>query len=242
MLVDRDPALLVRLTGDLERSGFLVESLCSTDGLTPDLLALSAPDWLVMDEGLPGLTRAALLVLVRSMKSRLPFVQVAVVAEREVAAAEADYAVDRAVPRELLVREGGPALQLGGEAPPSVDVRSLIDDLLGTHPQEQPRVFEVSLDMFGESNLYVDGSGRVEGVFASTSVLPAIGNKVSLKVNVLGRKSFTVEGEVAWQRTRASFGNRVPTGVGVRLQSPSEELRLSLDRFVDLREPLVWAS
>jgi Tfp pilus assembly protein PilZ len=239
VLVDRDAALLSRLSGELERTGLLTETLSSTDGLTPDLLALSAPDWLVLDEGLPGLTRAALLVLVRSLKARLPLLQVAVSCERPSAQVEAELAADRAVPRELLLREGGAALQLDAGVPSSVDVRALIDDVLGKAPAEQSRLFEVALDLFGDSNVYLGNGGGVEGIFVATAVLPAIGHKVQLRLNLFGRKSFEAEGEVAWQRPRSSFGGKIATGVGVKLTAVGEEARLALDRFVELREPLM---
>ncbi|HEX4802477.1 MAG TPA: hypothetical protein VFV14_03140, partial [Myxococcaceae bacterium] len=54
VLVDRDPLLLSKLTGEMSQSGFIVESLSSGVGLTPDLLELSSPDFLLLDAELPG--------------------------------------------------------------------------------------------------------------------------------------------------------------------------------------------
>ena len=72
VLVDRDPLLLSRLTGELSQSGFVVESLSTVVGLTPDLLELSNPDFLLLDGELPGIKHSALMVLIRSLKARRP--------------------------------------------------------------------------------------------------------------------------------------------------------------------------
>ena len=55
VLIDRDPQLIARISGELMRAGMQVEGLSSTLGLTPELLALSTPDVVLLDTGLPSL-------------------------------------------------------------------------------------------------------------------------------------------------------------------------------------------
>lgn len=236
VLVDRDRALLDRLSVELARGGAAVETLSSTAGLTPDLLALSAPDWLVLDAGLPGMSRAALLVVARSLKARLPMVRVVVVTEGGPDAA-LDVPGATAIPRATLCAEGGAALGIVATA---VDVRAVIDSVLGrAEPAKGSQRYEVTIDLFSDTTFWT-GKDKAMGVFVVTSVPPAVGEKVSLAVSLMGRKTLELEGEVAWLRTRRSFGLKQPPGVGVRLLDVAEEQRLSIDRFLEQREPLMW--
>ncbi|HEY3450599.1 MAG TPA: hypothetical protein VGK67_29860 [Myxococcales bacterium] len=238
VLVDRDPALLDRLSVELARGGAAVETLSSTAGLTPDLLALSAPDWLVLDAGLPGMTRGALLVIARSLKSRLPLLRVMVVTEGE-CDAERDCPGATAIPRATLCAEGSAALGIVAAA---VDVRAVIDGVLGrATPSALPRGerYEVAIDLFSDATFWV-GKDKAVGVFVVTNVQPALGEQVSLAVTLMGRKTLELKGEVAWLRTRRSFGLKQPPGVGVKLVGSGEEQRLAIDRFLEQREPLMW--
>ncbi|MGC4122543.1 MAG: hypothetical protein QM765_49800 [Myxococcales bacterium] len=236
VLVDRDPALLDRLAVELARGGAAVETLSSTAGLTPDLIALSAPDWLVIDAGLPGLSRAALFVLVRSLRARLPLARVVVVAEGGLdAAREAPGAT--ALSRATLVADGAAALGIVATA---VDVRVVIDSVLGrvaAAPGGQR--YEVAIDLFSDATFWV-GKDQAMGVFVVTSVPPAMGEQVALGVSLMGRKPLELKGVVSWQRTRRSFGLKQPPGVGVKLVGVDEEQRLAIDRFIEQREPLMW--
>jgi len=236
VLVDRDPALLDRLSVELARGGVAVETLSGTAGLTPDLLALSAPDWLVIDAGLPGLSRSALYVIVRSLRARLPLVRVVVVGAGELDA-ERDFPGATGLPRETLCAQGSAALGIVASA---VDVRAVIDSVLGRlTPVPGGQRFEVTVDLFSDATFWV-GKDQALGVFVVTSVPPAVGEAVSLSVNLMGRKSLELKGVVAWLRTRRSFGLKQPPGVGVRLQDLGEEARLAIDRFLEQREPLMW--
>ena len=240
VLVDRDPALLDRLSVELARGGAAVETLSGTAGLTPDLLALSAPDWLVLDAGLPGITRAALLVLARSLKARLPLTRVIVVTEGEFDAAR-DCPGATAIPRATLCAEGSAVLGIVGSE--AVDVRAVIDSVLGRASPSSAGLagqrYEVTVDLFSEATFWV-GKDSALGVFVVTSVPPPLGDRVSVAVSLMGRKTLEVRGEAAWLRTRRSFGLKQPPGVGVKLVGLAEEQRLAIDRFLDQREPLMW--
>jgi len=240
VIADRDSGLLRRLGGELAHNGVEIEALDSTSGLTPDLLALSAPDFLVLDAELPGLAPAALLVLVRSMKARLPLLQVVVTTEGPVARLERTLAADRVVPRNVLETQGAGALGLASSPPSRVDVRAILDDVLGRSSSPDEPTFDVTLDLFSDHNLWIGGKNREVGLFVATSVLPRVGQTVDVTVHVMGKTTLHFKGEVLWQRPRKSFAGRMPTGIGVRLREASEETKLAMDRFLELREPLMW--
>ena len=101
VVVDRDPAVLGRLVTELGRQGFLAETLDSAIGLTPDLLALGAPELAVFDAELPGLDPRALATVVAALKAQLA-IDVVVTARNPDAALRVTGA-DRALARERLL-------------------------------------------------------------------------------------------------------------------------------------------
>ena len=239
VLVDRDPKLLDRLSAELARGGIAVEALSSTSGLTPDLLALSAPDWLVVDAELPGLSRPARLVVVRSRKARLPLLRVGVTTDGDPAAAQQACGASAAVSRGALVVEGARPLGIGAAG--EVDVRAIIDGVLGRAPAiKGAQRYEIAVDLFSDHTFWIGRGGKPLGVFVATTVQPPVGEKVELKLELMGKRTLLVHGAVAWQRSRRAFGAKQPPGVGIALADLSEEEKLVVDRFLDQREPLTW--
>ena len=239
VLVDRDPLLLSRLTGELSQSGFVVEALSTVVGLTPDLLELSNPDFLLLDAELPGIKHSALMVLIRSLKARRPL-KVAVSTSEDPSIIKAHLNPDLVVRRDELLEAGAKPLgvTLGSES--RVDVRAIIDEVLGQKYASDVQVMEVKIDLFSKGNFYVGKDNRL-GVFVPTSVLLPVGHKVQIHLELMGNAKITLTGEVAWQRSHSSFGGRVASGIGIKpLEIPAQH-RVVIDRFVQTRPPLSWS-
>ena len=239
VLVDRDPLLLSRLTGELSQSGFVVEALSTVVGLTPDLLELSNPDFLLLDGELPGIKHSALMVLIRSLKARRPL-KVAVSTSEDPSIIKAHLNPDLVVRRDELLEAGAKPLgvTLGSES--RVDVRAIIDEVLGQKYASDVQVMEVKIDLFSKGNFYVGKDNRL-GVFVPTSVLLPVGHKVQIHLELMGNARITLTGEVAWQRSHSSFGGRVASGIGIKpLEIPTQH-RVVIDRFVQTRPPLSWS-
>jgi CheY-like chemotaxis protein/Tfp pilus assembly protein PilZ len=239
VLVDRDPLLLSKLTGELSRSGFVVEALDTVVGLTPDLLELANPDFVLLDGELPGMKHAALMVIIRSLRARRQ-VKIAVSTSEDPSLIKAHLAPDLVVPRTNLLKEGAKTLGITPEAESRVDVRAIIDEVLGQKCAVDVQVMEVKIDLFSKGNFYVGKDNRL-GVFVPTSVLLPVGHKVEIRLELMGNSRITLTGEVAWQRAHNSFGGRVASGIGIKpLEIPAQH-RPAIDRFVQTRPPLTWA-
>ena len=240
VLVDRDPMLLSRLTGELSGSGYLVESLASTVGLTPDLLELSNPDLLLLDAELPGIKQSALLVIIRSLKARRP-VKVIVSTDQNPGLMRDQLMADLAIPRSKLVAHGAVALGLTLSAEASVDVRAIIDEVLGTKATSGVQLIELRIDLFSKGNFYV-GKDNQLGVFVPTPVLLPVGQRVEVHLDLQGRHQIKLSGEVAWQRSHSSFGGRIASGMGNKpLEIPATHQKV-IAQFVETRQPLTWSS
>ncbi len=240
VIVDRDPLLLSRLASELAKCGYATETLSSTLGLTPDLLELSGPNLLLVDAELPGMERSALQVIVRSLKARRQ--TRVIVSTTQDPALLSRVAADKVVRRSDLTVEGIRALgiELVSEAP--LDLKALLDEVLGRQIAGPAPQLSIRLDLFSKSNLYVFArDSEVSGVFFATSVLLPLGQKVQVSLDLLGRSKIESAGEILWQRPHSSFGGRVATGVGIRLLELGGPERELIRRFVDVREPLVWS-
>ena len=244
VIIDRDPSLLSRLTAELGRAGYAVETLNSTTGLTPDLLALSEPNLVVLDTGLPDLSGPAVMVLFRSLKSRLQVKLMVVGVGTETEAIK--LGADLFIPREKLLSEGAAALGIASAAPEPLDVRKLIDEVLGrkiandSHKAVQNPKFEVRLDLFSESQLYVVKKGEQPGIFISAANSPNVGSAIELQLDLFGRNKLVLQGQVAWQRNRSVFWGKMPSGFGVKLTDLKDTEKAALQKFVEAREPLIW--
>lgn len=239
LLVDRDSMVLARVGAELERLGYAVETLGSTIGLTPELISLSVPSLVLFDAELPGLDRTALLVLVRSLQARRAS-RIVISTTSPIEPVQEQLAADAVIERRALTSTGAAALGLTVNAVARLDVRALIDEVLGARPVAVAQRIDVQIDMFSKSNFYVGGQGSVGGVFLATAVLQPVGQKVELTVDLNGRTQLNLAGEVAWQRSHLSFGGRVSTGVGIKLTSPSVGDLQVIGRFLEAREPVTW--
>ncbi len=238
--MDRDPLLLSRLTGELSRSGFVVESLSTVVGLTPDLLELSNPDLLLLDGELPGMKPAALVVIIRSLKARRSL-KIAVSTSADPSWVKAHLAPDLVVGRVELVEQGARALGITLGPDSKVDVRAIIDEVLGQKCVGSVQVLEVKIDLFSKGNFYVGKDNRL-GVFIPTSVLLPVGQKVEIVLELMGHSRIKLSGEVAWQRSHSSFGGRIASGIGVKPLDIPVEHRKAIDHFVQTRQPITWAA
>jgi len=240
VLVDRDPLLLSRLTGELSRRGYVVESLSSVVGLTPDLLALSNPDFLLLDAELPGVKPAALLVIIRSLRARRQL-KIAVSTSGDPAWMKTQLQPDALVLRKQLLREGELALGIAPESDTKVDVRGIVDEVLGQKSVGNVQALEVKINLFSKGNFYV-GKDNQLGIFIPTAALLAVGQKVEIHLDLMESAIFSITGEVAWQRSHSSFGGGISSGIGINpLEIPAEH-RAAIDKFVETRQPITWAA
>jgi Tfp pilus assembly protein PilZ/CheY-like chemotaxis protein len=233
VLVDRDPLLLRRLTSELSRSGFVVEALASTVGLTPDLLERSHPDLLLLDNELPEIKHGALVVLIRSTKARRPL-KVVVSTEREPLPLVAQLAADLVIRRSQLAAEGARALGISLPTEGPVDVRAIIDEVLGRNPGAKIQVLEVRIDLFSKANFYL-GRDKAIGLFVPTADWLPVGQRVEVQLDLMGRQQILVKGEVAWQRPYGSFGGRASAGLGIAPDEMPEAQRKVIEHFLETR-------
>jgi CheY-like chemotaxis protein len=243
VVVDRDALLLARLSAELAQNGFTVETLASMIGLTPDLLELSEPDLLLLDAELPGMDHPALLVIARSLKARRP-TRIILSTDTDAPALAKRVPADRVLARSELLSQGAVALGLTVAGEPRFDLAGLIDRVLSRRGEEASQeALLVRVDLFSKCNFYVTpGKSAPAGVFFATSVLSPIGQRLLVDLQLLGRPSIRFSGEVAWVRPHSSFGGRVPTGVGLRFLDLPEADRMTVDGFLEVREPLVGSS
>jgi CheY-like chemotaxis protein len=238
ILVDRDPMLLSRITGELSRSGYLVETIDSTVGLTPDLLELSNPDLLVLDAELPGIKHSALLVIVRSLKARQS-VKVIISSEQNASLIRDQLGADLAVPRSKLIAHGAAALGLNLTLDAEVDVRAIIDEVLGKKITSDVQVIELRIDMFSKANFYIGQDSQL-GVFVPANLLLPVGQRVELQMDLLGRHLIKLTGEVAWKRSHSALGGRIVSGMGVKPREIPAADKKTIAQFLETREPLAW--
>ncbi len=240
VIVDRDPALLARLAAELSACGFATETLASTLGLTPDLLELSAPNLVVLDAELPGIEWPAVLVITRSLKARRS-ARIVLSTEGPPEVMAKRVPADQVLPRQKLLVEGARALGFTPGQEPLLDVRALLDEVLGSRAGRAGQPLEVRVDLFSKSNLYrLAGDADVSGVFVASSLFLPIGQRVKVSLELLSRHRIETEGEVVWHRPHSSFGGRVATGFGIKLLSLSAAHQQVIARFLDAREPLIW--
>ncbi|MDY7230607.1 PilZ domain-containing protein [Hyalangium rubrum] len=237
VVVDREPGLLARLTTELGRGGYLVEGLDSTQGLSSDLLLRVKPDLVVLDVELPGLGATELLRLVDALKVRTEASVVLTTGGTLEKRLWWRLAVDQVVERQRLREEGVRALGLATSSLVRVDVRAVLDEVLGQEPVcVGSRLLRVKLDLFSDSQLFEDREGR-QGVFVALSPLPEVGQSMELELEVLNRPCFWVRGKVVWQRPRSALSGR-PPGVGVSLEELSPEGEEAIERMLEQRAPL----
>jgi Tfp pilus assembly protein PilZ/DNA-binding NarL/FixJ family response regulator len=135
VLIDRDPQLIARISGELMRAGMQVEGLSSTLGLTPELLALSTPDVVLLDTGLPGLPLDVVPAIFSDLRRRRRLRCMVIVEgdEAQVAEVTARLKADAGVPRSALEKSGALALKENStppaQLPPEVDPLSEVPNI-----------------------------------------------------------------------------------------------------------------
>jgi Tfp pilus assembly protein PilZ len=136
VLIDRDPALLARVSGELTVAGMQVETLDTTLGLTPELLALSAPDVLLLDANLPGLPSDVIPAIFSDLRRRRRLRCMVVVegSRDQVAKEAARLGADAGVPRQALLEAGARALKENSTPP----AREAAPDPLSEVPTVRP--------------------------------------------------------------------------------------------------------
>jgi CheY-like chemotaxis protein len=240
VVVDHEPQLLARLTRELGRCGYVVERLDSMQGLSPDLLERSRPELVVVDAELPGLGSSALLRLVDVLHAR---VKARVVLTHTGGVEQPEWqwrlAVE-VVERQRLREQGVRALGVEAPEPVRVDVRAMLDEVLGRELEwlgSEP--LRVKVDLLSDSQLFKDREGNL-GVFVALSPLPGLGQWLELELEILNRPRFGVRGRVVWQRPRSPLGGRLPPGVGVLLEEVPPEGHEPIQRMLEQRA-LEWA-
>jgi hypothetical protein len=104
---------------------------------------------------------------------------------------------------------------------------------------------EAALGAHSETNFYrgLSASDVVQGggLFVETYVLPALGQRLTLKLSMPGGYETQVRGVVVWSREPGpgSVAPGAPPGFGARLIEVSLEARQLIQRYVNNREPLI---
>ncbi len=142
-----------------------------------------------------------------------------------------------------------PAKVAKAPAPPQAASRggaskllSMIEQEVGSVaklPSRAAKRFVVEVNLFSRNNFYVGPSGdlRTGGIFVATSVLPQVGDRVQLQIQLVSMPPLDTEGVVEWIREANQLG-RVTPGAGVSLAHLPAEWLATLEVFFGERAPL----
>jgi Tfp pilus assembly protein PilZ len=122
---------------------------------------------------------------------------------------------------------------------------ALIDEELVEDRRRPPmnaRV-EVSVSLVSEHNFFVGTTRRIDsgGVFIATSMPPAVGTRVQVRLGLADGRKLELEGEVAFLRAKSATTGRQPAGCGVRLHGLPGWSVDAIERFFQARLPIVYA-
>jgi hypothetical protein len=128
----------------------------------------------------------------------------------------------------------------GGQGSRGAELLSAIEEEISTiDVVEGMEHYDVVLDVMGDANLYINGSGVVTGVFVPSAMPPAEGVAVDLSLAFPWGAELSCEGTVEWTRSvSATLGRRSRGGFGVRFPTLSPEQIALLQRFLKLRVPM----
>ncbi len=73
-------------------------------------------------------------------------------------------------------------------------------------------------------------------------MLLPVRERVEVQVDLLGRHQMKLTGEVAWLRSRSSFGGRIASGMGIKPLEIPETHRKVIAQFIETRQPLTWSA
>ena len=130
-------------------------------------------------------------------------------------------------------------------ARPAPDLMALIDEELVEEHRRPPmnaRV-DVSVSLVSEHNFFVGITRRIDsgGVFIATSMPPAVGTRVQVRLGLADGRKLELEGEVAFLRGKSATTGRQPAGCGVRLHGLPGWAVDAVERFFQARQPIVYA-
>lgn len=99
----------------------------------------------------------------------------------------------------------------------------------------------VEVSLVSDSHFYTGLSENLSegGVFVATHALRAVGDTIELTLSVPDSKPIEVVGKVRWLRD-VSDRIDLPTGMGLRFISLSEEDARAIRRFLEKRAPLFF--
>jgi Tfp pilus assembly protein PilZ len=102
---------------------------------------------------------------------------------------------------------------------------------------------DVSVSLVSEHNFYVGVTRRIDsgGVFIATSMPPAVGTRVQVRLGLADGRKLELEGEVAFLRAKSATTGRQPAGCGVRLHGLPGWSVDAIERFFQARLPIVYA-
>ncbi|MHB8419732.1 MAG: ANTAR domain-containing protein [Myxococcales bacterium] len=123
-------------------------------------------------------------------------------------------------------------------------VLDMIQSEVGKVPKAPPKVvtdYRIEINLFSRHNFYVGATGdlRTGGVFVATAVLPAVGERLRLVLQLPFAAPLEVEAPVEWIREGNQL-SRVTPGAGLSLAHLPAEWRAHLEIFFRERAPLTY--
>ncbi|MHB1843482.1 MAG: PleD family two-component system response regulator [Deltaproteobacteria bacterium] len=147
----------------------------------------------------------------------------------------------RAAPRPPTARPD-PMPKPMGRAIANPGILAMIDEELGVIPKAPERaldLFEAGINLFSRHNFYVGSTGDLAtgGVFVATALLPRVGEKVRVRIEIPFAAALETEGAVEFLR-EGGGSSRVVPGAGISLAHLPEQTRRALEQFFRERAPL----
>jgi hypothetical protein len=128
---------------------------------------------------------------------------------------------------------------------PTIDLMAMIDEELVDEPRSrpQPTRVEVNVSLVSEHNFFVGPTRRIDsgGVFIATSLPPALGTRLQVRLGLADGRKVDLEGEVGFIREKSATTGRQPPGCGVKLYNMPGWAIESIDRFIQARQPIVFS-
>lgn len=93
------------------------------------------------------------------------------------------------------------------------------------------------LDVLSEHRLFLDANGRIDGVFVVTAAPKAVGESLTVELQLPWGEMLELAGVVAWRVEVPRLSLRHRPGMGIRLELLEPHHRL-LERVLMLREPM----
>ena len=121
----------------------------------------------------------------------------------------------------------------------------MIDEELVDEPVQRPvpQRIEVNVSLVSDHNFYVGPNKVIEtgGVFVATMLPPSVGTRLQLRLGLADGRKVDLDGEVTFVREKAAMMGRQPAGCGVRLFGVPGWANEAINRFMQARQPIVYA-